>query len=151
MEVWLTKTLAGLQPADDEARKALDKHALGSTFPADVPVRVTRSGAWHKRYWVLCQMLADNLDSVEVEPGMILPIRNKEDVHVALKYATGLYDQYVIQGGGIVRVVKSTAFDAMTPDAWAVYWSKVLDAVHNKFLPNVERATVENELARLAS
>jgi hypothetical protein len=150
MEAWVTRTLTGIAPADDEARKVFDKHALGTTFPINIASRVTRSGQWHKKYWLLASMLADNLDQVELEPGLIMPIRSKEDVHVALKYATGLFDSYALPGG-IVRVVKSTAFDAMTPDAWSAYWVKVLDAVHRIFLPNIAIATVENELARLAS
>lgn len=150
METWVTKTLGGLVPADDEAKRAYDKHAMGSTFPIDLPVRTTRSGAWHRKYWVLMHMLGSNLDQVEVEPGMVLPIRNKDDAHVAMKYATGLFDSYVLPTG-IVRLVKSTAFDAMTPDEWAIYWRKVLDAVHTKFLPGVEGAALENEIARLAA
>jgi len=150
METWVTKTLGGLQPADDEAKAAFDKHAIGSTFPVDIPVRASRSGAWHRRYWVLMHMLGSNLDSVEVEPGMVLPIRNKDDAHIAMKYATGLFDSYALPGG-IVRLVKSTAFDRMTPDEWAAYWVKVLDAVHQVFLPGIELRSVEDEIARLAA
>lgn len=150
MEIYVTKTLMGLQPADDDARKAFDKHAMGSTFPIDLPVRVTRSGAWHRRYWVLMHLLGSNLDQVEVEPGVVLPIRNKDDAHVAMKYATGLFDSFVTKGG-VIRIVKSTAFDAMTPDAWKIYWAKVLDAVHQKFLPGVELRSVEDEIAKLAA
>ena len=150
MEIYVTKTLMGLQPADDDARKAFDKHAMGSTFPVDVPVRVTRSGAWHRRYWVLMHLLGSNLDQVEVEPGMVLPIRNKDDAHLAMKYATGLFDSYVVNGG-VVRMVKSTAFDAMTPDEWAAYWKRVLDAVHRVFLPGIEGAALEDEIARMAA
>ncbi len=150
MEIYVTKTLSGLQPTDEDARKAYDKHAMGSTFPIDMPVRTTRSGAWNRRYWVLMQMLGSNLDHVEVEPGIVLPIRNKDDAHVAMKYATGLFDQFVTQSG-IVRIVKSTAFDAMTPDEWAIYWKRVLDAVHQKFLPGIEGAALEDEIARMAA
>lgn len=150
MEAWVTRTLAGLVAADDDTRKLIERHQVGTTFPVDIPSRLTRSGAWHRRYWVLCSMLSQNLEQVEVEPGVVLPIRTKDDVHVAMKYATGLYDSYALKGG-VVRVVKSTAFDRMTPDEWAAYWPRVLDAVHAKFLPGIELASVEDEIARLAS
>jgi hypothetical protein len=150
MEAWVTRTLTGLVAADDDTKKLIERHQVGSTFPVDIPYRLTRSGAWHRRYWVLMSMLADNLEQVEVEPGVMLTIRNKDDVHVAMKYATGLFDSYALEGG-VLRIIKSTAFDRMTPDEWAAYWAKVLDAVHAKFLPGVEIASIENEIARLAS
>lgn len=150
MEVWLTRTLSGVVGADDESRAIIEKHKVGTTFPADIPTRLTRSGAWHRKYWALCRLLGDNCESVEVEPGLVLPIRNKDDAHVAIKYITGLFDSYVLPGG-VVRVVKSTAFDRMTPDEWKEYWAKVLDAVHEKFLPGVTIASVEEEIARCAS
>lgn len=150
MEAWVTRTLTGIAPADEEARKAFDKHAVGTTFPVDIPVRMTRSLVWHKRYWVLMTMLADNLDQVEVEPELILPIRNKEDAHLAMRYATGLFESFAVKGA-VVRIVKSTAFDAMTADEWTFYWKRVLDAVHAKFLPGVAMGSVEQEIARLAS
>lgn len=150
MEVWVNKTLGGLQPADDEAKAAFDKHAVGSMFPIDVPVRLSRSGAWNRRYHVLCTMVANNVERIELEPGSFMEIKNKEDVHVAFKYLTGLYDQIVTRGG-IIRLVKSTAFDRMTADQFADYWRKVLDAVHTRILPGIELASVEDELARMAS
>lgn len=150
MEAWVTRTLTGIAPADDDARKVFDKYALGTTFPIGISSRVTRSGQWHRRYWVLMTMLGDNLEQVEVEPGVVLPIRNKDDAHVAMKYATGLFDSYSLKGG-VVRIIKSTAFDAMTPDEWTTYWKKVLDAVHAVFLPGIAIASVEEEVARLAS
>lgn len=149
-EFWVTRTMTGLAPADADAAKEIERHNIGTTFPIQMPTRVTRSGAWHRRYWVLMTMLADNLDQVEVEPGLVLPIRSKEDAHVAMRYATGLFDSFIVKGAA-VRIVKSTKFDSMTPDEWAMYWRKVLVAVHDKFLPGVALPTVENEIARIAS
>lgn len=94
--------------------------------------------------------IAENVDSITIEPGMTLPVKSAEDVHVAVKYATGLFDQYAIEGG-VVRLLKSTAFDKMDVDAWAAYYPRVLDAVHRVILPGVDIAEVEQELGRLAS
>ena len=150
MEVWLTKTPAGLRAADEDSAKLLEKIQMGNTFPADVPIRQTRSGKWNARYWVLCKMLADNVEQVEIEPDFIMPIKSKEDVHVAFKYITGLYDSYAFTGK-VVRVIKFTAFDTMSADDWAEYWKKCMDAVHQKFLPGISLPSVEDEIARMAS
>src|SRR5690606_7666931 len=149
-EHWFTRTLTGCAPADADCEAALKRYPSGSTFPMDIATRKTRSGAWHRKYWALCSMLASNLESVEVEPGFVMQIHSGEDIHVALQYVTGLFDPYALKEG-LVRVIRSTAFDRMTPDEWALYWPRVLDAVHQRTLPNVELASAENELARMAS
>src|SRR3990172_8428696 len=104
-EVWLTRTLSGgLQAADADSMAVIARHKVGSTFPADIPIRVNRSGAWHRKYWALMHLLGSNCQRVEVEPGLVLPIRNKDDAHVAMKYITGLFDSYVLPGT-VVRIV----------------------------------------------
>lgn len=95
-------------------------------------------------------MLASHVEAVEIEPGVRLPIRSADDAHTAIKYATGLYDQFAIETG-VVRLLKSTAFDKMNFEEWAAYWPRVLDAVHTKFLPGVALPEVEQEIARMAS
>lgn len=150
MEFWFTRTLTGAAPADEDCAKALRRYDLGTTFPMDLATRKSRSGAWHRRYWVLCSMLSQHLERVEIEPGMVLPIKDAEDVHVAFKYATGLFDSYALEAG-VVRVIRSTAFDRMTADEWAIYYPKVLDVVHKKFLPGIDGRHIEDEIARIAS
>lgn len=150
MKVWLDRTPFGCKPSDAESEAVLKRIPIGTTFEADVITRKSRSTQWNRRYWLLMSMLASNLDHVEVEPGVVLRITDSESAHVAIKYATGLYDQYVLEGG-VVRVIKSIAFDRMDADEWAAYWPRVLDAVHEKFLPGVEIPEMQNELARLAS
>jgi hypothetical protein len=150
MRIWLERSLNGCKASDEEAAAVLKKIPLGTTFEADVITRKSRSGSWHRRYWALCSMIAENCERVEVEPGMVLPITDSESAHVACKYLTGLYDSYAIKGG-VVRILKSTAFDRMSAEEWERYWVKLLRAVHDKILPGVEIDAVENELARLAS
>lgn len=151
MKIWMDRTPFGCKPSDAESEAVLKRIPIGTTFEADVITRKSRSGAWHRRYWVLMSMLASNLDHVEVEPGVVLRITDSESAHVAMKYATGLYDSYVLKGGGCVRLIRSTAFDRMDADEWAAYWVKVLDAVHRVFLPGVEMPEMEQEIARMAS
>lgn len=81
---------------------------------------------------------------------MVLPVTDAESAHVACKYLTGLFDSYTIRGG-VVRLLKSTAFDRMDGTQWAAYWVKLLRAVHEKILPGVEPGAIEDELAKLAS
>lgn len=146
----MERSLNGCKPADEEASDVLKRIPMGTTFEADVVTRKTRSGAWHRRYWMLMSMIAENCEQVEIEPGVVLPITDAESAHVACKYLTGLYDSYAIKGG-VVRLLKSTAFEKMEAEAWEKYWVKLLRAVHMTILPGVEIAEVEDEIARLAS
>lgn len=150
MRCWLEKTLNGCRAADSESADVLKKIPAGTTFECDITTRKTRSGAWHRKYWVLMSMIAGNCEQIEIEPGAVMRVTDADSVHVAMKYLTGLYDSFAIQGG-VVRLIKSTAFDRMTPDEWAAYWPRVLDAVHQKILPGIALASVEDEIARLAT
>jgi hypothetical protein len=149
-EVWLTKTLAGLRPADAESEAIIGKIPMGNTFPADVPVRKSRSLQWHKKYWVLCTTIASNVERIEIEPGGFMEIHTKDDVHTALKYMTGLYDA-IVTPNAVIKFVKSTAFDEMTADQFADYYRRVLDVVHQKILPSVSVAALEHEIALAAA
>lgn len=150
MKCWLERTPFGCRPADEDSAAVLKRIPLGTTFEADVITRKSRSTAWNRRYWLLMAMIASNVEEIEVEPKLVLPVRSSEDAHTAMKYMTGLYDTYAIEGG-FVRMLKSIAFDKMDADEWAAHWLKVLDAVHQKVLPQIDLPHVEAELARLAS
>lgn len=151
MRAWFIRTLRGCQPADEAASAVLDRIPHGTTFEAEVITRRSRSGAWHRRYWALANLIASNCEQVEIEPGVVLPITDAESAHVAIKYLTGLYDSYVLEGGNVVRLLKSTAFDKMGPDEWSVYWQRVVRAVHERILPGIEIAAIEEEIAQVAS
>lgn len=160
MRVWLVRTLSGFLPADDESRRVLAKFPTGTTFPADVKTRESRSGPWHRRYWLLMSRLAEAVDRVNIRelgdagPAISIPVRDAESLHTALKFICGLCEKYTVESGGethLVRVPKSTDFEHMTPDEWAAYWPVVLQAVHERVLPGVEDRYLEDELARLAS
>lgn len=161
MKFWLTRTLSGLIPADAESQRVASKFPLGTTFEAETNTRQSRSGPWHRRYWLLMSRLAECVDSIDIrdindatgEP-MMYPVHCAEDVHTSLKYVTGHCHKHVFDtpAGTIVhRVPKPTNFEDMTPDEWAAYWPRVLDAIHQRVLPQVGSKFIEDDLARLAS
>ena len=153
MKLWFEKTLTGLKPHDDEARQALSHIKVGTVFETDIVTKAHRSRAWHRRYWLLMSMLADNVGEVDLGHGAMMAIHDAEDMHTAVKLLTGHCHTYTTEVNGqvhIVRIPKTTNFREMTPEQWSKYWLKVLDAVHQNVLPNVGEY-IEDELARLAS
>ena len=142
MRVWLTKGLGSLRAADDESAAVLAKIPAGTTFEADVKTRKPRSGAWHRRYWALCSLIYANVEG----------FKSVREVHEYLKLEAGLVRTIALRSTGeLVRIPDSIAFDAMDAEGWAIYWKRVLDVVHEHILPAVEIATIENEIASLAS
>ena len=161
MKIWLTRTLSGWMGSDAETDKVLAKFPMGTTVEFDVKTRQTRSGAWHRRYWLLMSRLAQaGISEVNIrelgddgEP-ILYPVNCAEDIHTALKFICGLVHKHTVTSGGqtfLYRVPKSTSFDDMTPDEWAAYWPRVLDAVHQRVLPTVGSEFLMEELQRLAS
>jgi len=152
VKVWLERTLNGCRASDEASSNVLRKFPLGTSFEAEVITRRIRSSAWNRRYWLLMNLLSEHVERVELEEGWMWEIKNDPDrAHTAMKYITGLYDSFALDQGVIVRMLKSVAFDKMSPEEWADYWPKALDAVHQKFLRHVELSEIEDEIARLAS
>ena len=154
MKLWLAKVSRGdrigLVPTDAESQSAISRLGDGECrMFEEVRVRDLRS---HKRYWLIMTRIAEHVDSIEIDDGVWMPIRSKEDVHTAMKLITGLYDTLPVAGTNYaVRIPKSTDFARMTPDEWEEFLPRVLDAVHAKILPHVPIPSVEHDLARLAS
>lgn len=150
MKLWLAKHGRGFLPADEESEKLHARMEVGECkLFEEIRVRDVRS---HKRYWLLMTRIAEHVESIEIDDGVWMPIRNKEDAHTAMKLITGLYDTLPVAGTNFaVRIPKSTDFARMTPDEWDSFLPRVLDAVHVKVLPHVPLASVEHDIARLAS
>ncbi len=147
MKGWLTKHGRGFLPADEESEALHRRMEIGeAAYFEQVRVRDARS---FKRYWLLMTRIAENVESIEIDEGVWMPIRRKEDAHTAMKLITGLYDTLPVVGTPFaIRVPKSTSFKEMTPDEWDAFLPRVLDAVHEKVLPGIEAS---EDLMRLAS
>lgn len=161
MKTWITRTLSGWVPADDESRRVLGKFPLGTSIEADVKTRQSRSTAWNSRYWLLLSRLHEagvsevNIRELDDDGDPIpYPVSSAQDIHTAIKFICGLVHKHTVTSDGqtfLYRVPKSTSFDEMTPDEWAAYWPRVLDAVHQRVLDGVDAGYLQEDLMRLAS
>jgi hypothetical protein len=161
VRIWLTRALSGWIGSDDDSNKVLAKFPLGTSMEFDVKTRRSRSGEWHRRYWLLMSRLHQaGISEVNIrelgDDGYAIPypVSSAEDIHTALKFICGLVHKHTITSGRethLLRVPKSTSFDDMTPDEWAAYWPRMLDGVHQRVLPDVGSEYLMEELQRLAS
>lgn len=152
--MWFARRDDALVPVDEEGVRLVRRLEQGECLMLR-PMR-PRSLAWHRRYWLLITRLAEHIESIDIslDPRheAWMPIGSAEDLHTALKLITGHCDTHHIRGTPyVLRVPKRTDFESMSADEWAEYYPRVLDAIHERALPQIEVADIEMELARLAS
>lgn len=148
MSGYLAKHGRGFLPTDDETEAVHRRLEVGEC--AYVKFIRVRDPVAHRRYWKLMTVCAENCERIELEPGEWMTVRNKNDVHTAIKLCTGHYDPiFDAHGAVIAKVPKSTDFETMTEDEWADYWPRVLDVVQEKVMPGVDLPEVEHEMLKL--
>jgi hypothetical protein len=142
-----------LVSTDEESLRLIRKLGEGEAV-AFKPLR-TRSVLWHRRYWALMTQVSVHIETINISLGrepVLMPVTCAEDLHTAIKLITGYCTTQHIAGTGyVLRIPRSTSFAEMTADEWSQYYPKVLDAIHERALPQIEIPEVANELARLAS
>lgn len=119
----LRVTAEGYQPADEESRKQHAKLKVGQTVGAEIARG--RSIRQQGFYWSVLAKV------VERAPG---PWRTPEALHEALKVATGHIQIVQLIDGRLVKIPESTAFDAMTQDAFNTYTQAAFKMIEDEIL-----------------
>lgn len=101
MNIFLTKTLTGFVPADEEARQALRKYKVGETLRAEV--RKPRDYTNHKRYFALLNLTFENQEKYT----------NFEHFRKAVQIAAGHVDEVIKLDGEIVFIPKSIDYSTL--------------------------------------
>lgn len=134
----MTRTLSGLTPADDQARKVLAKVEQGTVIR--IEYKRPRNGPMHRRYWALCQMVYDNSEDYG----------SAEQVSDLLKILAGHCTQVASKATGEVFLIpRSISFSAMDQDEFDQFWGRVVKAVCEHLLPGVTQPEIEAELLQL--
>lgn len=125
---------AALFAATPGTSQAIQKIPHGQL--AVITIRRPRSVQWHRRYWVLVGMIAENSSYTA------------EEIHVLIKLRTGLVKEIREKDGHVWRIPDSTAFEIMDGTQWSTYWDRVVDVVLRDFLP-ISPEQLKQELAAL--
>lgn len=152
MRVFLQRKLDGSLASGCETSAALmRKLSVGEAIEVDWKTRNTRSVKWHRRYWALCNLIFQNVERIKLGDEVI-EFKSVDIVHLTLKGLAGLVDGVIVlPTGERCYLIRSIAFDAMTADEWADAWKRMVDVVHQKILPQVTMADLENEIAKVAA
>lgn len=130
------RTLRGFEPVNDMAREAMGKVKIGDDVRLEI--KRPRSIAWHRRYFALVNLVADNSSYTT------------EQVHYLMKLRCGCSIPVKERDGTITWMPDSIAFDRMDRDDWQVYWSRVVDYVADELLPGVSAEELEREIRAIA-
>lgn len=139
MKILCQKTLGTLRPADDASRNALTKIKNGDYVT--VEVKRPRNSKMHRLYWALISLVWENLDQ-ERYP-------SAEDLHAAVKIATGLRTTIVLPDGTHGFIPGSIAFHKMTQDEFTAFYDRVCDLMAKHFLPGVTSAELKREVQEM--
>src|SRR5687767_4611691 len=101
MDIFLTRTLAGLVPADAEAKEAVKRWKMGETLKCSV--RKPRDYKNHRRYFGLLNLTFANQDKYT----------SFEHFRKAVQIAAGHVDELITLEGEITFMPKSIAYDAL--------------------------------------
>ena len=101
MDIFLTRTLAGLVPSDEEAKQAVRRWKIGETLKCSV--RKPRDYVNHKRYFALLNLTFENQDKYT----------SFEHFRKAVQIAAGHVDELITLEGEITFLPKSIAYDAL--------------------------------------
>lgn len=133
--VIMRRGLRGLEPDNDLSRQAMSKLKLGGAVR--VEIKRPRNLAWHRRYWALISLIADNTERY-------VP----EDIHALLKLRCGCR-RLIVDSQGPQWVPDSISFNRMSHEEWVTFWNRVVDYVCAELLPGVSKDTLARELADL--
>lgn len=136
--VAMTRTLAGLSPANDEAAHVLRRVPVGNVVQVELH-RPRRNKALRK-WWALCNLVHQNCEQ----------FRSPEQVHDFLKIKAGHCTQVVSKATGeIFLIADSIAFARLDEDEFQTVWGRAVQAVCTDILPGVEQAEMEYQILKL--
>lgn len=137
-EMYLTRTMRGFEPDDDDARRSLGRIPVGTTVRCEIvkPRSVTQL----RRYWAMCALVAENHAE----------LHTREQVDQALRLLTGHVDLVQV-GEHTLRLPRRIAFAKLSQDEWEQYLSRAKDAVCEHLLPGVDGQYLQEEILRIAA
>ena len=138
MDIFLTRTLNGLVPADEQAKQAVKRWRMGETLKCTV--RKPRDYINHKRYFALLNLTFENQEKYT----------SFEHFRKAVQIAAGHVDELITIEGEITFTPKSIAYDALDEMEFCKVFGETM-AVCAKILGDMDLHELEQEVLRYAA
>lgn len=115
MDIFLTRTVSGLAPADDAAKDALRKLKIGKAVRANISV--PRNIAHHRKYFALLNTVWAATDAWP----------SPEDLNIELKIRLGITRDVIVRSTGeVVKIIGSINFASMDQAAFDQFYNRAL-------------------------
>lgn len=138
MDIFLTRTLAGLVPADEAAKQAVRRWKIGETLKCSV--RKPRDYKNHRRYFGLLNLTFANQDKYT----------SFEHFRKAVQIAAGHVDELITLDGEITFMPKSIAYDALDEMEFSKVFGETM-TVCAKILGDLDLDELRIEVERYAA
>lgn len=138
MDIFLTRTLAGLAPADAEAKEAVKRWKIGETLKCSV--RKPRCYTNHKRYFALLNLTFENQEKYT----------SFEHFRKAVQIAAGHVDELISLDGEVLLLPKSIAYDALDEMDFSKVFAETM-TVCAKILGDLDLDDLRIEVERYAA
>jgi hypothetical protein len=138
MDIWLTRTLAGLVPADEAAKQAVKRWKIGETLKCSV--RKPRCYTNHKRYFALLNLTFENQDKYT----------SFEHFRKAVQIAAGHVDELITLDGEILFMPKSIAYDTLDEMEFSKVFGETM-MVCAKILGDMDLNELQAEILQYAA
>ena len=138
MDIFLTRTLAGLVPADEAAKQAVRRWKMGETLKCSV--RKPRCYTNHKKYFALLSLTFENQDKYT----------SFEHFRKAVQIAAGHVDELITLDGEITLMPKSIAYDALDEMEFSKVFGETM-TVCAKILGDLDLDDLRLEVERYAA
>jgi hypothetical protein len=132
------RTATGFVPADDHAELFWRSCGMGEIVAMEA--RKPRNLKWHRKYWKLMSVIAENSDVLETA----------EQVHLFVKACLGFGDWVHVPGASKpLFFERSTAFGKMSADDWADYYDKAVGVICRHIMPGMLCDDLKQEIEEL--
>lgn len=138
MDIFLTRTLAGLVPADEAAKQAVKRWKMGETLKCSV--RKPRDYKNHRRYFGLLNLTFENQDKYT----------SFEHFRKAVQIAAGHVDELISLEGEVLLLPKSIAYDALDEMEFSKVFGETM-TVCAKILGDLDLDHLRIEVERYAA
>lgn len=138
MDIFLTRTLAGLVPTDEAAKQAVRRWKMGETLKCSV--RKPRDYTNHKRYFALLNLTFANQEKY----------LSFEHFRKAVQIAAGHVDELITLDGEITFLPKSIAYDALDEMEFSKVFAETM-TVCAKILGDLDLDELRIEVERYAA
>ena len=137
-EIYLTKTLTGFVPADEQARQAVKRWKIGETLKCNV--KKPRDYTNHKRYFALLNLTYENQEKYH----------NFEMFRKAVQIAAGHVDELITLDGEVVLIPRSIDYTTLDELQFGIVFAETM-AVCAKILGDLKLHELEQEVMRYAA